>query len=267
MSWNLLTYALPLYSAYSLIGQANPNSYKEYDKIHPSSRSDQIYAIVEKALKAENVKGSEHFEAIQDLLEDLPDSAGPKTIKTLISYRLKAIDVQGNIQACTTGTDLNEGKYYLLINSNLKKEVLPFIVNHELAHILKDDALVKRALKTVSSFAFSIIFASCLNWSLLPSLLGVIGTNVLVHHVISHIEENEADDFAIKHCSKEELKEAISFFKTIKVIKDTHASIYRVISQLLHPSEEARMLKISRAIDPEEEQKSFLRLDECCLSA
>ena len=139
MSLNLLAYALPSISFLKVIAHLSSATYKKFEEMALSEHSDQVKAIVERVLTAQQVQGSEHFERIEDRLKELPDSAGDKTIQMWLRDRLKVVKdgIEGH-PIFTTGTDAREGKYYVVIKLDPEMEpAIPWIVTHELSHIFR----------------------------------------------------------------------------------------------------------------------------------
>ncbi len=215
-----------------------------------SDQADRINGILQRVLNAQNVQGTEHFERIREMLEGLPDSEDPKTIESLLRCRFKVVTTErDDFPVFVTGTDVKDGKYYIGIKSD--PEVvpsLPWIVTHELSHILNEDQLTLGLAKTVVSLGMAALSTFVLGWSLLPSLGSIILTNWVTHIVCSQWAERAADDFAIKHSSREELQEGI---KVLKLIKKRRASgIYadNLMTRICHPSEDSRIAKIRAAL-------------------
>lgn len=250
MSWNLLTFAVPAVSLLKLLGHSNPASYKKFDDMPESDQTAAVTAIVTRVLNAENVQGAEHFERIQDMLKEMPENAGPKTIESLLRYRLKVVKTEkGPYPVCATGSDIQAGKYYIGIKPDPEIEkALPWSITHELSHILNDDPLSLAIIKTMAGVVTAALSVFALKWSLLPSLGTVIITNCLIHTVCSQRSERAADDLAIKHCSKEQLEKGIALFELIKARRADGTYSKNLITWLLHPSEDSRITKIQNAL-------------------
>jgi len=250
--WNALAFALPAWSVLKCLGSMIPQSYKEYDALPKSPQAATIYAIVQKALDAENVAGSEHFERIQEMLQELPESAEPKTTATLLQHRLKVVNKETNsldAPVHATGTDAHGGKYFIAIKPDSQTEpALHWIVTHEFSHILNDDALNLTIVKTCTSLGAALFSIFALGLSLPASVAAVMVTNVVTHTMCSQMAERSADNFANKHCSKEELKHGIAFLEFLKARKATHSYANRFFSMLLHPSEDSRIANIRKAL-------------------
>lgn len=250
MSWNVLTFAVPAASLLKMFANSNPASYKKFDDMPESDQTAAVTAIVNRVLSAENVQGSEHFERVQDMLKEMPESAGPKTIESLLRYRLKIVKTEtDDYPVFATGTDAQAGKYYIGIKPDSDVEqALPWVITHELSHILNDDPLNLCIIKTIASAGAAALSVFALGWSLLPSLGAVIVTNCITHTVCAQRSERAADDFAIKHCSKEQLEKGIIFFELTKARRATGAYSKNLITWLLHPSENSRIAKIQKAL-------------------
>ncbi|MBX9720024.1 MAG: M48 family metalloprotease [Candidatus Obscuribacterales bacterium] len=250
MSWSLLSFALPAFGLLKVFAQSNPASYKKFDDMPQSDQAAAINAILERVLNAENVQGSEHFERTEDMLKELPDSAGPKTIQSLLRYRLKVVKTEtDDFPVFATGTDAQAGKYYIGVKPDPEVEPsLPWVVTHELSHILNDDQLTLGIAKTIASLGMAALSTFVLGWSLLPSLGAVIVTNCVTHTVCSQRAERAADDFAIKHCSREQLEKGIAFFELIKARRASGTYTNNLITCILHPSENSRIAKIRAAL-------------------
>ena len=150
----------------------------------------------------------------------------------------------------TTGTDAQAGKYYIGIKPDPEAEqALPWVVTHELSHILNDDQLSLSICKTIASLGTATLSVIALGWSLLPSLGAVMIANCVTHAVYSQMSERAADHFAIKHCSKEQLKKGAAFFELIKARRENGTYSKNLITHLLHPSENSRIAKIQKALE------------------
>jgi Zn-dependent protease with chaperone function len=181
----------------------------------------------------------------------MPESAGSRTIESLLRYRLKIVKTETNdYPVFTTGTDAQSGKYYIGITPDSEVEqALPWVITHELSHILNDDPLKLCIIKTIASVGAAAFSVFALGWSLLPSLGAVLVTNCVTHTVYAQRSERVADDFAIKHCSKEQLEKGIVFFELTKARRATGAYSKNLITWLLHPSENSRIAKIQKALE------------------
>jgi hypothetical protein len=250
MSLNLFTFTVPAISLLKTFDNSNPASYKKFDDMPESDQTAAVIAIVNRVLSAENVQGSEHFERVQDMLKEMPENAGPKTIESLVRYRLKVVKTEtDDYPAFATGTDAQDGKYYIGIKPGFEvKPALPWVITHELSHILNDDPLNLCIIKTIASTGAAALSVFVLGWSFLPSLGSVIITNCVTHTVYTQISERIADDFAIKHCSKKQLEKGIIFLEFIKSCRENRTYSNNFLTWLLHPSENSRIAKIQKAL-------------------
>jgi len=248
MSWNILAFGVPALSFAKMLTLVSPASYLQFEKMPHSERTADVQAIVERVLHAENVPASPHYERIQDMLQN---TASPtKTISALVQSRVKIVDTQrDDYPAFTTGTDADAGKYYIGLNAGLGQKALPWIIAHEISHILNEDPLRMAMIKAAASSAATALFTFGLGWSLLSSAGGAVLTNCIVHGICSQRAEKRADDFAIRHCSKQELEKGIEFFETVKALRESGTYSKSWIVRLLHPPEEARIAKIRKAIE------------------
>jgi len=250
MSWNLLTFALPVATAQGVLAQLNPASYKELDRMPQSDLSAAVHAIAERVLQAEHVRGSEHFERIEDMLKELPDSAGPKTVQSLLRCRLKVVKTETDeMPVFTAGTDTWVGKYYIGINPDPEMEAaLPWVITHELSHILNEDHIGLVLVKAVASLGVAALSTLVLGWALLPSLGAVVFTNCVTHTIFSHRMEGAADDFAIQHCSREQLEKGIACLELCQARRAKGNYKNNLITWILHPSDNSRIAKIRAAL-------------------
>lgn len=250
MSWNLLSFSVPAFGLFNVFARINPASYKKFDETPESDQAVKVNAIVERVLNAENVPGSEHFERIQDMLQELPDSAGPKTIQSLIRCRFKVIKTEADdFPAFATGTDARDGKYYIGLKVDTEIErALSWIITHELSHILNDDPLQTSIFKTIGSLASASLSTFVLGLSLLPSLAALFLTTSLTHIICSQRGERAADDFAVKHCSRQELEEGIAVLALVKIRRAQGVYTNNPLLLMLHPSENSRIAKIRSAL-------------------
>lgn len=257
MSWSLISFALPAFGLLKVFGLSNPASYKRFDDMPESNQAASVNAIVERVLNAENVQGAEHFERIEDMLKELPDSVGSKTIQSLVHCRLKVVKVEtDDFPVFATGTDAQAGKYYIGVKPDFEMGTsLPWVITHELSHILNDDPLTLQIVKTVGSLGAAALSTFVLGWSLLPSLGATILTNCVTHIIYSQWSERAADGFAIKHCSREQLEEGIAFFELMKARRVRSVYKNNLITWALHPSENSRIAKIRDALGLTEKAK------------
>ena len=61
--------------------------------------------------------------------------------------------------------------------------------------------------------------------------------------------ERAADDFAIKHCSKEQLEKGIALLELWKASRENGAYANNLYTWMSHPSENSRIAKIQKALD------------------
>lgn len=251
VSWNLLSFIVPAASLLKTFAHSNPASYKKFDDMPKSEQTAAVAGIANRVLNAENVQGSEHFERVQDMLREIPENVGPKTIESLLRNRLKVVKTETDeYPAFATGTDAQAGKYYIGIKPDSEvKQALPWVITHELSHILNDDPLNLCIIKTIASTGAAAFSVFVLGWSLLPSLGSVIITNCVTHAVYAQMSERTADDFAIKHCSKKQLEKGIIFLEFIKARRANGTYSKNLISWLLHSSENSRIAKIQKAVE------------------
>lgn len=251
MSWSLLTFAEPAAGFLQILADLNPASYKRFDDMSESDQTAALTAVVTRVLNAENVEGAEHFERIQGMLKEIPGNAGPKTVESLLRYRLKIVKTETeDYPVFATGTDAQAGKYYIGIKPDPELEqALPWAITHEISHILDDDAFNLRIIKTIASVGTAALSVFALGWSLLPSLSAVFITNCVTHIVCAQQSERAADDFAIRHCSKVDLEQGITFFKAVKARRVKGLYSKNLMIRLLHPSEDSRITKIQKALE------------------
>ena len=243
---------MPAIGLSRIFAHLNPASYKKFDDMPESDQSATVAMIANRVLSAENVQGSDHFERVQEMLQEMPENAGPKTIESLLRYRLKVVKTDtDHYPVFTTGTDAQDGKYYIGIKPDpAVEQALPWIITHELSHILNDDPLKLGIVKTIASLGTAAFSVFALGWTLLPSLGAVIATNCITHTIYSQRSERAADDFAIKYCSKQQLEKGVAFLKLIKARRSDGTYSNNFITRLLHPSENSRIAKIQKALEP-----------------
>jgi len=247
--WNALAFAVPAWCLSRVLANINPQSYKALDARPKSSRASAVRTIMQQALNAENVQGSKHFKRIQGMLKTLPESAGPKTIQTLVQHRLKVLHISPKIPPYTQGTDAHHGKYFICVhNSSQMEPVLPWIVTREVSHILNNDVLNRHIIATITSLAVAVLSVFALGLSLPASLGAVMLTNAVAHAIYFQMAERTADNFANKHCSKEQLEQGIAYLELVQAPRATYSYANRFFAMLLDPSEDSRIAGIRKAL-------------------
>jgi hypothetical protein len=243
MSLSFLSWVLPLDYLLKTARCENPDTYVSLDEMPPSHRSAEVCAIVERVLNAENVPNSQYYSRITEMLKPLPE---PKTINALLQHRLRVIDRNTVRYAEAGGTD--RGKYYIALAPTSEGEELPFVITHELSHILNSDRLFKDLLKTIVDIAAIAITTFVLGWSGIGVLTGVLATDFVVGAILSHQREMAADDFAIKHCTREQLEKGIAFFKKVKVQNSQCGFLVQVRQFFRHPSPDSRIANVEKRL-------------------
>lgn len=149
----------------------------------------------------------------------------------------------------------NQNKF-VIVNPHLikiDKRAAGFAAKHEIGHILHNDLLRHSAILLISSIAITIIFS-------VISLTGASGLGISLISLLvidniykSQIMENQADDFAIKNSTLEELQGAICLCTAGKENEDSikkSLPFFNFIFNFLfatHPSDSKRIAKMQAA--------------------
>ena len=216
--------------------------------------------VVVKHINSKMLNNSDAFPRIQDLIDELPTFPVPKNIDSLLRHKIKVITSERKYSSFSvTGIGSTDpcGQYFIHIhpsvyNNKEAMSALPWIISHETSHILNEDRLVLAELSIISSLATAIFSSYVMNWSFASSLVATLAAQTIADTTFHRICEASADDFAIKHCSIEQLKKGLEFLEKSKARRDQHYSYWirvkycRLLS--LHPSYESRISKIQKAI-------------------
>lgn len=266
MSWNLLAYAIPLFGGLKTIAALQPATYRKYDDAPESAHSAVVKEVAERALNAENQPGATYQERIRDMIEELPDSVGVKNVKALVATRLKVASIRNEATPIhSTGTDLDigtaRGKFFIGIHPDTERtsvEALPWICTHEICHLLEGDWVEITGVKAVVSLSATVLSTFVFGWALLPSVGTACLANIVTHVAMSRRAENRADDFANKHCTEEERRNAIAFLEQTKNTRPQGISTYlgKIVRAALHPSEEVRIAKIRSTFASADKRKT-----------
>ena len=329
MSWNSLAYAVPAVNFLTAITATLPFAHKLHRHMPTSPLSEQVKAIIRPILTAENVEGSEHYDAIQellnelpqsnqsavinaifdlvfiksevvdaktseniknalktkessstlsdakvsvtylnkkilenpdafpriqDLIDELPTSPEPRTIDSLLRHKFKvttALNDYMPVGVAGIGSIFPSGQYFVGVHPSTDPKILPWAIAHEVSHILNEDNLELACFAAASSLAGAFFSTYIMDWSLPTSLAVTLAAQTLGHTAFSRITEAAADDFALKHCSIEQLQSGIEFLEKSRANRAnysywTYLKNFRVL--FLHPSFESRIAKIQKAI-------------------
>lgn len=255
MSWNLLAYAIPLFGGIKTFSACIPSTYRKYEESSESLHSVVVKEVADRALSAEiNSKGN-YQKRIQEMIQELPDSISVRNLKAVLDRRLRVVSIKNDLKPIhSIGTDLDigsvQGKFFIGIDPRIEKtaqEALPWIVTHEICHILEDDWVEIPGIKTIASLSATILSTFVFGWGLIPSTITAIGTNFVTHVILSHRAENRADDFANHHCLPQEREKAMAYFEHIKNARSQQrisAFVEKIILSIFYSSYEERIGKI-----------------------
>lgn len=252
MSWNLLVYFLPACNFFELLeATVLP---KEIEG-SPIDRSISITAIVKRTLEAEYVPGSLHFTNIQKALQSLPDSAEPKTIESFLQHRLKVLSFPADgFSNLVVRMSLAGGKYYIQHGADVDPDVLPWTITQRTSHILDGNLLNTAKLRVITSLATATLSVFAFGWPLIPSWIATVVAERAVETIYSHRAANAADDFAIKHCSTEELEKGALFLEKTKLARAADSFFKKLNNRLRLPSVDSRIAKIRTTIATRKEK-------------
>lgn len=126
--------------------------------------------------------------------------------------------------------------------SDVDKDILSFIIKHELAHIKNNDCflipflglLINISLRSFISF----LEIKSVTLNFLPHLIPLIAIILL-----SRRQEKKADEYAINNSNQKELESAIIFFKALQSLNP-----YDQFSDFLHPSLSTRISNIENIL-------------------
>jgi hypothetical protein len=196
MSLNLLAYALPVYRFLGICTELAPSNYKKYEGRAPSGRTQDVKDIVNRVLKQENVEGRPHYRRIQKMIRDQNSIDQQKTLDTLFDNRFKVIDGE-NVKepTFTSGTDVDDGKYYMILHPRLNKSKMDDVIVDQLYHILNESDYCISVAELATSVAVTTITTFGLGWALLPCLGMEIGANFAVNLIGTYKAETSATYF------------------------------------------------------------------------
>lgn len=224
MTWHLLSFIVPAYSFYRSITTAYYD-YKKYEKSAPHPLSKDVMKIVKDILEAENIQRPMLFKIINGKKDAEP--------------------------AFTRMVHTKEGaKYYIILHPEIKEPFLPWVITREVSHILNNSEIFMDALKVTASFtmSFTTSFGALANFSNYLHCITAWGLTavspLLAQGVYTHISEERADDFAIKHCSNEELKRGVALLEEMQKIRLQSDPVRNPLDDFFHPPEYLRIEKI-----------------------
>lgn len=244
------SFCVPFVSALRLSQSLNPINYDEYEKAPPSSLEDEVQIIARRILKAESEANGPYAERIQEMLNDLPSHILSRDVDSLAETRLKVVTHNNPNQAPhITGTDMDNadriGKYYLSVSSKetpehqvLFEKALPWIVAHEMKHLLNQDGFKLCFYKTIASSTTCIIGSLIMGCSFPAALvtsIAAVGTNAITHSLLSKHFEHDADLFANKHSTHEERQNAINWLELEQRKRANGGFKAKLIETLLYP--------------------------------
>lgn len=129
------------------------------------------------------------------------------------------------------------------ILDKIDKNILSFIIKHELAHIKNNDCFFIPFSGLITNitlrYLVSLISYGSVILNFLPQILSFI---VII--LVSRRQEKKADEYAIKNSNIEELEAAIIFFKAILSINRNFHLI-----DLLHPSLSERISTVEKNLN------------------
>ena len=255
MLTNILLCSWTFYNCAKFASFMLPYKYKKLDEAQNHSQENEIKEKISNILNSA-FENTEYKEMIQDNLDELQD--GKKTINYFVETKIKIVSkessnpsLQGLDIIGSTGT--SQGKYYIIlpskINENLQK-ALPWVLSHELAHVLEEDWLQFQLIKTIIVFS-STVFCIYKKINFIPATIGIITLNVISQIYLHHKAENKADHLANSICKKDDLESAkklLNYFESNSVgsgIKYKLKNIYRLFT---HPLTKNRVANIDISI-------------------
>lgn len=252
MSWNLLTYALPSFRILETIRCYHPSTYKRFEDVPESPLSYNIKDIVERILTTQNQPGMPFQRRVEDIIAELPQTAKSRDVKGIIEARLKVIATSDVSPIFATGTDCEDGRYYISVAPEEQEEAakaLAWTITHEVGHLLGDDWVEMSGAKMISSLVSTFATTYFLSWSLLHCVGTVILTNAVTHVAMSHRAEKRADDFANTHCTGQERERGIEYLQSVKNRNSEQGGlISRILSRVFHPDPDSRIAKIRASL-------------------
>ncbi len=247
--WNLFAYGVPLAAAYKTLGLCNPESYRKYEKSEESPLASLVREIVERSLScASEWGGTDYPEMVQDLL----DASDKKDVKAFIPHRFKVTSAGTEENPISVvGTDADRGssigRFFINIAPKIDdttRAALPWIISHEVCHILETDWFEIGMCKTIASLFVSTVAVFWLQWTLIPSVLVAMTANVVTHIALSHRAEHRADAFANRVCTPDERNAGSEFLKASQLINEKAGFWGTVVRFISHPSEASRIANI-----------------------
>lgn len=133
------------------------------------------------------------------------------------------------------------------------KNILRFIIKHELAHIKNNDCLFIPLAGLLTNICLRIFIVAIETNSFFLNLLPQI-IPFLVLTFISRFQEQKADEYAIKYSNQEELESAVLFFKALDLINP-----YAYLIDLFHPSLAQRISNIEKNLSTHKGKKNDLQ--------
>lgn len=225
MNWHLLSLIIPVCSFYKSV-MTPYNEYKKYEKGQPHRLSNAVMKIVKRVLQKENI----HRQIVLKVLNSSEDLVYSKVVATP-----------------------EERKYYIVLHPNICEASLPWVITREIFHILNESEIGLGAFRIYSSLITSLMTSidifkysqhSCATaWALTAASVAI----AQAFH--AHKTESRADDFALNHCSDEELIRGIEYLIMMERIRLHNNPENNRFVDFFHPPEGPRIQKILQYLD------------------
>lgn len=212
MSWNWLVYVPSALSAISVVARFHEGTKAASLHQLPVSRDEPyVKEVVQRILEKEYSKSSQlFFSTIDRMLREFPQrNSKAVVILTWINHYLKVVEPPTPLphlssrEICCIPIRPYAGK----------QRDQQFVAAHELYHFLDDTKLSYYCVETITGLAATVFFNYCWEWNWPASLGGIILAQCALNSFFRHVKRREADDFAIKHCAKKNIRSYIDTMK------------------------------------------------------
>lgn len=258
---------VPLASGFKALYVMHPGTYRGHEKAEESSYSAEVKEIALRILKQVRTESTGLREKIHEMLEDVPQ----RTEEAWIEQRLKVTAIMSKVYPVyTAGTDHDisgfQGRYYINIDPNIDQEAtqaLPWVIAHELSHILHNDMITLHIGKCLASYAATTVSTLAFGWGFFPASCAALAAGVVAHSMLSHFQETRADMFANTYTTSQEKMSAIAYLEKIKNLRKSSGIsgwIEKYMGYRVYPTEETRIATIEKTFTLDQRKKKSLKL-------
>lgn len=202
---------------------------------------DVVQQIVKRVLSSESEQKSGFFAGMQGRF--LRFYWGENVTAAVLTRFKTIICKDAEALVLTEVVDTAFGEYiYIRLDPQVRQADLPWMITREVWNILNYEETKLQSLKVAvpSAFACFNFLAVGMPWPPTLMLTGI--SSVLTEAVRTHSSIREADNFALKHCTEEELKRGIALLEKMKQVNLQNNPLI----DIFHAPEAPRISKIQK---------------------